>query len=70
MYTELLDMSNYVFTLIFSVEMILKMRAFSWRYFETTWNKFDCFIVLSSWVDIVLSLTPSDSGDSALSVGP
>ena len=45
------------------------MRAFSYRYFETTWNKFDFFIVMSSLIDMVLSLTPS-SGNSALSVGP
>ena len=51
------------------MEMYLKMRAFSYRYFETTWNKFDFFIVMSSLIDMVLSLTPS-SGNSALSVGP
>lgn len=69
MYTYLLDLSNYFFTAIFLIEMLLKMQAYSWRYFETTWNKFDCFIVTSSLIDILLTWT-SDSSNEALSVGP
>lgn len=69
MYTYLLDLSNYFFTAIFLIEMLLKLQAYSWRYFETSWNKFDCLIVLSSLVDIILTWT-SSSKNSALSVGP
>ena len=69
MYSFFLELSNYAFTFIFFMEMYLKMRAYFWRYFETTWNKFDFFIVMSSLVDIIFSLSPSD-GNEALSVGP
>lgn len=69
LYSYLLDLSNYFFTFVFTIEMLLKMRAFSWRYFETTWNKFDCFIVISSLLDIVISLSPTE-GNEALSIGP
>jgi len=69
LYTWLIDLSNYFFTAIFLIEMILKMRAYSWRYFETTWNKFDFFIVMASLLDMLLAWTPTE-GNEALSVGP
>jgi hypothetical protein len=70
-YTYLLDLSNYVFTLIFTAEAYFKLRAFSYRYFETTWNKFDFFIVITSLMDIVLGFT-SNEGETnpILSLGP
>lgn len=68
LYTELLNYSNYFFTAFFFIEMYLKMRAFSFRYFETAWNKFDCFIVTTSLLDIVISMIPNTSG--ALSAFP
>lgn len=48
--------------------MYLKMRAFSFRYFETAWNKFDCFIVMTSLLDILITLIPNTAG--GLSVFP
>lgn len=33
LYSHLLDLSNYVFTAIFVIEMYLKLRAYNWRYF-------------------------------------
>lgn len=68
-YANLIDMSNYFFTAVFIIEMVLKLQAYSWRYFETNWNRFDCFIVTSSIIDILLTFT-STSTNSALSVGP
>jgi voltage-dependent calcium channel L type alpha-1D len=69
LYTYLIDLSNYFFTAIFTIEMILKMQAYSWRYFETAWNKFDFFIVMASLLDIIISMTPTE-GNEVLSVGP
>lgn len=69
LYTYMLNLSNYFFTAIFTFEMVLKMQAYSWRYFETTWNKFDFFIVMASLIDIIISWSPTDSNE-ALSVGP
>jgi hypothetical protein len=71
LYTLLIDYSNYVFTLIFTVEAYLKLRAFSYRYFETTWNKFDFFIVVTSLMDIAIELSSKgQKQNEILSVGP
>ena len=51
-----MEITNYVFTAIFVVEAALKLFAFGWSYFGTSWNKFDFFVVISSILDIGLSL--------------
>jgi hypothetical protein len=53
----LLGLSDYFFTVIFVFECYYKLRAYSFRYFETLSNKFDFFIVSSSIVDILMTLT-------------
>jgi len=61
--------SNYIFTLIFVVEAVLKLAAYGWSYFGTAWNKFDFFVVASSLVDVGLSFLNNESLEM-LSVGP
>ena len=51
-----MEITNFVFTAIFIVEAALKLFAFGWSYFGTSWNKFDFFVVISSILDIGLSL--------------
>ena len=47
---------NIVFTLIFTVEMALKMYAFGLTiYFADTWCRFDCFVVTGSWADLLFT---------------
>jgi len=71
LYTLLLDYSNYVFTFIFTCEAYFKLRAFSYRYFETAWNKFDFFIVITSLMDIIIGFTSNDGEENPiLSLGP
>lgn len=60
LYTQLLDYSNYIFTFIFTMEAYFKLRAFSYRYFETAWNKFDFFIVVTSLMDIIIGFTSNE----------
>jgi len=50
-----MDFLNYIFTLIFILEACIKIFAFGWAYFDTSWNKFDFFVVISSIMDIFLS---------------
>lgn len=69
LYAWLLDQTNYFFTAIFIIEMLLKLQAYNWRYFETAWHKFDFFIVSASLVDILLSFFPSN-GSGAMSMIP
>ena len=63
-------MTNYIFTAIFVMEAILKLIAYGFSYFQTMWNKFDFFIVITSIIDILMSLDPNASTNSAFSLGP
>ncbi|KAJ8370199.1 hypothetical protein SKAU_G00102270 [Synaphobranchus kaupii] len=54
--TKLSDTLNVIFTVLFTVEMILKLMAFKAKgYFGDPWNVFDFLIVIGSIVDVVLS---------------
>ncbi|XP_030634203.1 LOW QUALITY PROTEIN: calcium channel, voltage-dependent, L type, alpha 1S subunit, a [Chanos chanos] len=54
--THLSDMLNVIFTVLFTVEMILKLMAFKAKgYFGDPWNVFDFVIVVGSVVDVILS---------------
>lgn len=54
--TKLSDMLNLIFTVLFTVEMVLKLMAFKIRgYFGDPWNVFDFVIVIGSVVDVILS---------------
>uniref|UniRef100_A0A803TT04 Voltage-dependent L-type calcium channel subunit alpha n=1 Tax=Anolis carolinensis TaxID=28377 RepID=A0A803TT04_ANOCA len=53
---HLSDVFNVVFTLLFTVEMILKLIAFKAKgYFGDPWNVFDFLIVIGSIIDVILS---------------
>lgn len=47
---------------------MLKMIGSGWSYFYNSWNKFDFFVVISSFVDIVM--TEMGSSLKFLRVGP
>ncbi|KAG2451635.1 hypothetical protein HYH02_003415 [Chlamydomonas schloesseri] len=60
---------NYVFTIYFLVEMIMKMTGFGLvRYFRDGMNTFDCLVVLISVTEMILDIIPSVSGLGPLSV--
>jgi voltage-dependent calcium channel T type alpha-1G len=63
---QFLSYSNYVFTLIFAIEMIIKVIAEGFcigdnAYFKSGWNKMDFFLVIISLIDVVFTLTSSNS---------
>ena len=71
LWVQMLDISDYFFNVIFIAECYIKLRAYSFRYFDTISNKFDFFIVASSIIDTALSFTPKEPGaDDSFSVGP
>jgi len=43
--TVALDVLNYIFAAIFTIEMILKLLSLGTNYFRQGWNIFDCVIV-------------------------
>ena len=45
---------NYVFTGIYTLEMIVKMTALGKTYFKDGWCIFDFLIVISAWLGILL----------------
>jgi len=56
-FTDILNIMNYIFTALFTVEMIVKLIAFTPRhYFKDLWNAFDGIIVIGSLVDIIMNL--------------
>uniref|UniRef100_A0A8C0EFW1 Voltage-dependent L-type calcium channel subunit alpha n=1 Tax=Bubo bubo TaxID=30461 RepID=A0A8C0EFW1_BUBBB len=50
------DILNVAFTVLFTLEMILKLMAFKVKgYFGDPWNVFDFLIVIGSIIDVILS---------------
>lgn len=62
---QISDILNVVFTILFTVEMILKLIAFKAKgYFGDPWNVFDFLIVIGSIIDVILSqIDPPSTGN-------
>lgn len=57
-YTKVLDTFNIIFTVVFTIEFVLKLSAFSFKnYFSDAWNIFDFIVVVGSFVDIIFTKT-------------
>jgi hypothetical protein len=56
----LLRLSNYIFTFVFFSETVLKLLAYGWSYFHTSWNKFDFFVVAASLFDLGLEFIDAE----------
>eukprot|EP00928_Gymnodinium_smaydae_P023919 TRINITY_DN19542_c1_g1_i1.p1 TRINITY_DN19542_c1_g1~~TRINITY_DN19542_c1_g1_i1.p1 ORF type:complete len:1136 (+),score=198.70 TRINITY_DN19542_c1_g1_i1:54-3410(+) len=54
-----------VFTLIFTIEMLLKLIVERHRYFMDAWNVFDAFLVTSGIFGVVIAIISNSSADSA-----
>jgi len=64
--SRILEYLNIVFTLIFLLEMVIRMGALGIKeYFRHRYYIFDCVIVVLSLVDIVLSFTLTSSSFSS-----
>uniref|UniRef100_A0A8C5A5G7 Voltage-dependent L-type calcium channel subunit alpha n=1 Tax=Gadus morhua TaxID=8049 RepID=A0A8C5A5G7_GADMO len=67
--THLSDMLNVIFTVLFTVEMILKLMAFKAKgYFGDPWNVFDFVIVIGSVVDAVIYTSTSSHPHSLVPI--
>ena len=54
-YMQALDDANLFFTILFTVEMVVKLIGFGFRNYSTDgYNNFDLFIVVFSWVEFSL----------------
>ena len=53
-WTMMLKTMNYVFSVIFFVEALLKLIAFGNSYFNNSWNQFDFCVVFASIFDVIM----------------
>jgi hypothetical protein len=53
-YTESMEFVNLVFTIIYTIESIIKILVFKKKYFKDGWNVFDFMIVVVSWLGFFL----------------
>jgi Ion transport protein len=61
--TQVQLIANYVFTASFTFEMLIKMFGKGlFEYFSENFNTFDCFVVLMSYLDILLSQSNTNLG--------
>ncbi|XP_042859901.1 muscle calcium channel subunit alpha-1-like isoform X35 [Penaeus japonicus] len=52
------DYTNHFFVVLFTCEMLLKMYSLGFQgYFVSLFNRFDCFVVISSITEVVLTST-------------
>ena len=68
-YSSVLDKINYIFTGAFAIECLLKLIALGGSYFNSSWNKFDFFVVSASFLDIVMANMSANSL-KVIRVGP
>ncbi|XP_071965446.1 sodium channel protein 1 brain-like [Antedon mediterranea] len=59
--TDVLRILNIAFTVIFSIEAIMKFIGLRWHYFKVPWNTFDFVVVTLSILGIVLDDVLSDT---------
>lgn len=71
-YNAALENVNLMFTCVFVVEACLKIYGLTVKgYFEERWNRFDFFLVITPFIDLILSLTVfKGTSSKMISVGP
>ncbi|XP_042693345.1 voltage-dependent L-type calcium channel subunit alpha-1S isoform X2 [Centrocercus urophasianus] len=63
------DILNVAFTVLFTLEMMLKLMAFKAKgYFGDPWNVFDFLIVIGSIIDVILSEIDDPDDNSRVSI--
>jgi len=53
----IIEISRYVFLLIYHIEAYIKIKALNTNYFKDYWNVFDILIILVSDIILILVLT-------------
>jgi voltage-dependent calcium channel L type alpha-1D len=53
-YDEYIELLNYIFATIFTIEAIFKIIAYRRNYFREAWNKFDFTVVVLTWIVVIL----------------
>lgn len=45
---------NYFFSVVFTIEAVIKLIAMRCNYFKEAWNKFDFIVVVGTWLVIIV----------------
>ena len=53
-YELILEGFNYAFSLIFNIELVIKLIGLGKYYFSSSWNKFDFFVVICTDVGFII----------------
>jgi len=70
-YASVLEKTNYFFTAVFTIECVLNLIALGWKgYWIISWNKFDFFVVVTSLLDIFISVVLASASTNFLRIGP
>lgn len=56
---------NYIFSVIFILEAIIKIVALGFEYFKDSWNIFDFLIVIATIISTILELATNMNGARA-----
>lgn len=51
---EIVNVFNFIFAFIYTIEAILKVIAHGKSYFGENWNRFDFFVVILMIISIIL----------------
>lgn len=66
-FEEGLHQANFIFTFLFTAEMILKIIGLGpWRYFTDAWSLFDAAVVAFSLVEVVTELMARSSAGGGM----
>ncbi len=52
--TQTTEILNYIFTALFTIEMIIKIVSLGKIYFQDGWNKFDFTVIILTYVLVVI----------------
>eukprot|EP00930_Biecheleria_cincta_P030453 TRINITY_DN21098_c0_g1_i1.p1 TRINITY_DN21098_c0_g1~~TRINITY_DN21098_c0_g1_i1.p1 ORF type:complete len:597 (-),score=94.38 TRINITY_DN21098_c0_g1_i1:7-1752(-) len=59
---EWISWLNTLFLALYTLEAVVRLFVHRWAYFQDNWNLFDLGIVISGFVDIIISATVVDAG--------
>jgi hypothetical protein len=51
---EVMNIVGYVFSLVYTVECIIKLIVYRSLYFKDSWNIFDFIVVLAAWIGFIV----------------
>lgn len=52
--TNITVVLNYIFSVVFTIEAVIKLIAMRYNYFKEAWNQFDFIVVVGTWLVIIV----------------